>query len=236
MTRGRIWFALSILLFAYLCSFAKANPAQMGSAAAMVVESAREVPLAYDVDVVVAGGSLAGVEAACAAAEQGATVLLVDSRPYIGYDLCGSQQLWLNQDDIPETALAKALFDNKRVVTPMDVKRVLDQALLKHNVQFLTGSYPAELLVGADEMPGGMTIVNRSGRQVIRAKVVIDATANAVLARQSASQFAPLKPGTKEFTFTVVGGDLQDVSHGKQVPDVLFESNLWHNKKKTNVR
>ena len=183
-------------------------------------------------DVVVAGGSLAGVEAACAAAEQGASVLLVDSRPYIGYDLCGSQKLWLDKDEVPETALTKALFDNKRVITPMDVKRVLDQALLKHKVQFLTGSFPAELLVGEDETPSGLTIVNRSGRQAIRAKVVIDATANAVLVRQSAAQFAPFKPGTKEFTFTVVGGDLQDVSHGKQVPDVLFESSLWQKRKR----
>lgn len=32
-----------------------------------VVESKKSLPLAYDVDVVVAGGSLAGVKAACAA-------------------------------------------------------------------------------------------------------------------------------------------------------------------------
>ena len=208
---------------------------QMGSGAEMVIETSREIPLAYDVDVVVAGGSLAGVEAACAAAEHGASVLLVDSRPYIGYDLCAFQKLWLDENDVLETALTKALFDSKRVVTPIDAKRVLDQALLKHNVQFLTGSYPAELLVGEDETPGGLTIVNRSGRQAVRAKVVIDATANAVLARQSAAQFAPFKPGTKEFTFTVVGGALKNEQHGKQVPDVLFESTLWQKKKKTSV-
>ena len=213
-------------LGSFFLSFFVAFSFQIVAGAEVVVETAGEIPLAYDVDVVVAGGSLAGVEAACAAAEQGASVLLVDSRPYIGHDLCGSQQLWLNQGDIPETALTKALFDNKRVVTPMDVKRVLDQALLKHNVQFLTGSYPAELLVGANEKPGGMTIVNRSGRQAIRAKVVIDATANAVLVRQSAAQFAPFSPGTKEFTFTVVGGDVKNGEHGKQVPNVLFESTI----------
>jgi len=43
---------------------------QMGLGAAMVVETAREISLAYDVDVVVAGGSLAGVEAARAAADR----------------------------------------------------------------------------------------------------------------------------------------------------------------------
>ncbi|MBT7065144.1 MAG: hypothetical protein HN919_02490 [Verrucomicrobia bacterium] len=39
-----------------------------------VLESKRSLPLAYDVDVVVAGGTLAGVEAACAAAHAGASV------------------------------------------------------------------------------------------------------------------------------------------------------------------
>ncbi len=68
----------------------------------LVTESARELPLAYDVDVVVAGGSLAGVEAACAAADQGATVLLVESRPYLGYDLCAYQRLWIDTDAPPE--------------------------------------------------------------------------------------------------------------------------------------
>ena len=47
-----------------------------------VVESAREIPLAYDVDVVVVGGSSAGVAAAVKAAEDSASVFLLSSRPY----------------------------------------------------------------------------------------------------------------------------------------------------------
>ena len=207
----------------------------MGSAAATVVETAREIPLAYDVDVVVAGGSLAGVEAACAAAEQGASVLVVESRPYLGYDICASQKLWLDPDEKPETHLTQWLFKDKRQVTPMQVKGVLDRALLKRKVKFLTGSFPAELLVDERSAPSGLTIANRSGRQAIRAKVVIDATKNAILTRQSVAKFAPFKPGAKEFKFAVVGGDLMNEEYGKQVPDVRFESTLWQKKKKANV-
>jgi len=75
-----------------------------------VVESRKSLPLAYDVDIVVAGGSLAGVEAACAAADAGASVLVVESRPYLGYDICANQKLWLNPDEKPETRPHEAIF------------------------------------------------------------------------------------------------------------------------------
>jgi hypothetical protein len=200
-----------------------------------VVETAREIPLAYDVDVVVAGGSLAGVEAACAAADSGASVLVVDSRPYLGYDLCANQKLWLNPEEKPQTDLTKRLFKDSRQVTPLQVKSLLDQALLKRKVKFLTGSFPAELLVDEKGAPGGLTIVNRSGRQAIRAKVVIDATENAVLARQSAAEFTPFNPGARTFKYTVIGGDLKDGEAGRQVPGLAIESTQWQKKTKAKV-
>jgi len=191
------------------------------------MEAATELPLAYDVDVVVAGGSLAGVEAACAAADQGATVVLVESRPYLGYDLCATQKLWLDANETPETPLTRQLFNDKQGVTPLKVKRALDNALLEHNVQFLTGTFPAELLMTEDGVPGGITIVSRSGRQAIGAKIIIDATADAMLARQSGAEFKPFKPGPKQCRFTVVGGELRRDANrttGRQVPGVHFDS------------
>jgi len=200
---------------------------RQGRPSTVVFEAAIELPLAYDVDVVVAGGSLAGVETACAAASQGTEVLLVESRPYLGYDLCGTQRLWLDTNETLETPLARLLFKDKRVVSPLEVKRALDTALLDHNVQFLTGTFPAELLVTESGAPGGFTIASRSGRQAVRAKVLIDATPDAMLTRQSAAEFEPFKPGPKLCQFTVVGGELQtgaDGVSGKEVPGVVYES------------
>ena len=65
-----------------------------GARAQEAVPRERLVPIAADVDVVVAGGSCGAVAAACAAADAGARVMLVASRPYLGDDLCGSQSLW----------------------------------------------------------------------------------------------------------------------------------------------
>ena len=96
---------------------------------------------------------------------------MIDSRPYIGYDLCATQKLYLTDCERPSTKLTQKLFQNKRIVSPMDVKVCLDKALLSHNVQFLTGIFPAELLVDDRGTPAGITFVSRSGRQAVRAKV-----------------------------------------------------------------
>jgi ribulose 1,5-bisphosphate synthetase/thiazole synthase len=58
--------------------------------AVTVSESAREIPLAYDVDVIVVGGSTRAVSAAQAAAQAGASVFLAAPRPYLGEDICGT--------------------------------------------------------------------------------------------------------------------------------------------------
>jgi flavin-dependent dehydrogenase len=190
----------------------------------VVSEAATTLPLAYDVDVVVAGGSLAGVEAACAAAEQGASVLLVESRPYLGYDLCGTQRLWIAPDETPRTAITIDLFQSKHVVTPLAVKRALDAALIERGVMFLTGSFASELLERPDGSPAGLVIANRSGNQVVRAKVIIDATKNAAIARQSSAKFKVFKAGLKEFEYLVVGGSLAEGVTGWELPNVRYTS------------
>ena len=58
-----------------------------------VVESARDIPVAADVDVVVAGGTAAGVSAAVAAADAGARVFLAGGFPYLGEDMAGTLEL-----------------------------------------------------------------------------------------------------------------------------------------------
>jgi len=190
-----------------------------------VAEPPSELPVAFQVDVVVAGGSLAGVEAACAAAEKGAEVLLVESRPYLGCDLCGAQRLWLDEDETPGTRLTKQLFGDAKIVTPFAVKRALDQALIDAGVQFLTGTFVGELLVRRDGSPGGITIVNRSGRQAALAKVVIDATKDAAIARQSDAKLEASGAGPRDLRMIVVGGELVEGKgvKGRRLP-VLYRS------------
>lgn len=343
-----------------------------------VTESARDIPVAYDVDVVVVGGTSGGVAAAVAAARNGAKVFLVAERPYLGEDICGTYRFWLEPDEVPTLPLAKKVFaepvvsslmrnkieftyeadktpaamhrdtqppslltdgkwhsaasqsvqydgdvtiiadlgtehqlkkvhimayqrrnpgqsddfevksitvylssdrqrwkqvdviENKRLgealpepwgpvelsalvagkaryvkfqiekspdvnrvllgeivieddrpltdldkagaripPTPMQVKRALDEALLNANVQFLYSCYATDVLNDSEGKPAGIVMANRSGRQAVRAKVIIDATRRATVARIAGADFETYPAGLQTFKYIVVGDELQ---------------------------
>jgi len=353
----------------------------------VVAESAREIPILYDVDVVVVGGSSGAVSAAVAAAQNGARVFLAAPRPYLGEDLCGTYRLWLEPDEEPTSPVAAALFaepnaagsfrntipftygadvesaaqhkdtaqstglrdgkwhsapsqsvqydgdvtltidlggeqpvseahlmtyqrtddfevaevavsagsdkehwqpvavvankrlgeggfeqtaiplsaeinrkarylrlavhktpEAKRVLlgeiviegprqqathqayrtppTPMQVKRVLDDALLNAGVQFLYGCYATELLVDRTGKPAGIVMINRSGRQAVRANVIIDATPRATVARMAGARMDPYPAGTHTFKRIVVGGRPADLPRvpTRQMPTPIYDA------------
>jgi glycine/D-amino acid oxidase-like deaminating enzyme len=78
--------------------------------ASQVNESAREIPVAYEVDVVVVGGGTGAVSAAVAAAGSGAKVFLAAPRPYLGDDMTATLRLWLEEGEEPSTPLARKIF------------------------------------------------------------------------------------------------------------------------------
>ena len=342
-----------------------------------VNESARNIPVAYDVDVVVVGGTSGGVAAAVAAAEHGVRVFLAAERPYLGEDICGTYRLWLKPGEVPSLPLARKVFaeptvpllphnsvdlvyeadkpfaamhkdtqpaslltdgkwhsastqsvqydsdvtiiadlgierklkkvhvmayqrrspgltsdfevqrisvsvsgdkqswkqaavirnerlgeslpapwgpvvlsapvtgqaryvkfhvqkspDVERVLlgeiliedessaakpgehlrmppTLMQVKKTMDEALLEAGVQFLYGCYATDVLRDSDGSPAGIVMANRSGRQAVKAKVIIDATSRACVARMAGAAFESYPAGLQRFRRVVVGGRLQ---------------------------
>ncbi len=352
-----------------------------------VNESARDIPVAYDVDVVVVGGASRAVVAAVSAAEQGGRVFLAAPRSYLGEDLCSTYRLWLDPCDVLTTPLARALYaeparglspegslpftytanmpsanphremsgnsllkdgrwhsasgqsvqydgdvvintdlgeaqpvgrisvlayqrsgdfevaevrleastdgqhwdslgsiknrqtglgfekqalamsfstdravryirfhvckapDTKRVLlgeiciegdvlsdmsrrrhrippTPMQVKRVLDQALLDAGVQFLYGCCPTEVLCDAKGELAGIVVANRSGRQAIKAKVIIDATPMATVTRLAEVPFTGRESKDCTFQRIVVGGQPTIFNKNviKKMPSLVFGS------------
>ena len=90
--------------------------------------------------------------------------------------------------------------------TPMQVKSALDDALLEAGVKFLYGCYATELLRDGAGRPAGIIMANRSGRQAVKAKVVIDATPRATVARMAGAEFEPYPVGWQTFKRIVVNG------------------------------
>lgn len=175
-------------------------------------QSERRIPVAWEVDVVVIGGSLAAVAAATEAARSGAKVFLAAQEPYLGEDVCGTYRLWTSDFSVNETALGEKLF-GKGLPTPMHVKRTLDNELIDQKVDFLYSSYATDLITDRKGNPAGVVISNRSGRQAIIAKIVIDATPRGLVARMAGARFGSYPSGTNSFKFTVIGNRLKDAPH-----------------------
>ncbi|MGC9034961.1 MAG: FAD-dependent oxidoreductase [Verrucomicrobiia bacterium] len=94
-------------------------------------------------------------------------------------------------------------------VTPMQVKRTFDKALIDAGVRFLFWCYPIDIVRDSTGRPAGVVILNRSGQQAILAKTIIDATMHSVVARIAGVKFSEYQSGTKEFYRVVVGGEEQ---------------------------
>jgi len=171
-------------------------------------QSEREIPIAYKVDVVVIGGSTSGVAAAVAASKKGASVFLAAQEPYLGEDLCGTYRFF---EGATNTELGKKLFGDGQP-TPMLIKRTLDQELISNKIGFLYSTYVTDLVFDENGKIAGVVISNRSGRQVVVAKTLIDATPGATIARMSSAKFTEYPAGKQDFRFVVVGNDPKNAS------------------------
>jgi NADPH-dependent 2,4-dienoyl-CoA reductase/sulfur reductase-like enzyme len=162
---------------------------------AALQETAREIPVAAQVDVVVVGGSSAACAAAAAAAESGAKVFLIAPRPYLGDDLAGRLRLWLDVKGTAKGTPAECIWGEGNFATPAQIKTALSALLAKHKVEVLFGCYPSDIVTGSDGKLGGVVMANRAGRQAILSKVIVDASEHAVVARLAGAQFRAYTPG-----------------------------------------
>jgi hypothetical protein len=170
-----------------------------------VWESKRRIPVIADVDLLVVGGSSRGVAAASAAARAGCKVYLAAPLPYLGDDICGSFLYEQAGGEQAQTELARKVFPSKTRPTPLHVKTILEDELINNGIDFLYSSYATNAVVDDSGRIAGIVIVNRSGRQAIRCKALIDATHTASVASLFGAERTPFRPGVRDFQFTVAG-------------------------------
>lgn len=164
-----------------------------------------KLPVIYDVDVAVIGGGAAAVAAASEAAATGARVFLVAEEPYLGEDICATYRYWENNAGTAHPLYTK-LFPGSSIPTPFNVKRILDNELIEKNVPFLLCSYLSNVLFDGDNNIAAIAIANRTGEQVIRAKVIIDATPYGTALRKAGVTLQPRTDVSQQVEFTTVGG------------------------------
>ena len=95
----------------------------------------------------------------------------------------------------------------RRIPTPLMVKQTFDRALLTNGVAFITGSYVTDVLRDKSGAVAGVVIANRSGRQAVKAKAIVDATERATVARLAGVPFTPYPAGEQTFTRIVISMD-----------------------------
>ena len=161
-------------------------------------------PVWKDADVIVVGATSGGVAAAIAAAKAGARVFVVSSFPYPGEDICGSFMYWPKERE-SSSYLFTSLFPGVVAPYPLHVKSVLENEMIRHNIEFVYSSFISNIITDSGQKPAGICIANRSGCQVIRGKVIIDATHHAVVARLAGVPFHTFKPGKHRFRYVVIG-------------------------------
>lgn len=162
-----------------------------------ITQSERDVPEVRQVDVVVIGGNPAGVSAALAAARNGAKVLLIEKEGFFGGNATAGLFAVFQKYKTDREQVINGIFDEilselikyrgyqEPAFDPEKLKVIFDN-LLTHpsvtsKIELLLHTQSAGVVM-EDNTITGVVVENKSGRQIISAKIVIDATETADIA------------------------------------------------------
>lgn len=169
----------------------------------MYIENSKEIPVIADVDVLVCGGGPAGVGAALRAGRMGANVLIVESQDCLGgIATAGMMSHWTGHssskilDEIFDHSYKKCQIlgwadENKcdRITINQEVlKIILDEMMDEAGVKTLYYTFVCEAVTENDKVVG-VIVQNKSGRGMIKAKVVVDSTGDGDVAYSAGVPF-----------------------------------------------
>lgn len=188
------------------------------------------VPVLKKCDIVIAGGGFAGVSAALTFAKSGKKVVLVERRIYLGREVTSEYRPWFDISgtnmDLPE--FMQACIENridqpdqtKKLLRFDYVKRTLEDQLFKQEVDIVYASNIVELIADDDKLQG-IIIGNKSGRQAILSKLVLDCTETASVVRLTNQKFSD-GAGNSEYIRTLEYTNVKPLSSSSmEVPSTL---------------
>jgi len=197
-------------------------------------EPDRELPVLGEFDVLVCGGGPAGCAAAVASARHGANTLLVEKSGALGgapvtqgvcvvlstnaVDFQGMWHEWArrlqNYNGISRfVRTSSPLYPNevewfRTSVDPECVKRAWDELADEAGARQLLHAYAAGVVIEENAV-AGVILETRAGRQVVRARRVIDATGDAIVCSQAGIPWhrgVDNKPWPQAVSLTAIAG------------------------------
>ena len=166
-----------------------------------VAEPQKQVPIAYDVDVAVVGGGLSGMFSAIAAGRQGVKTLLLDRFASLGGNLGPAMIVGGSvAGEAPVTlpgglaGIPQELNDRMEALRSetghryADVTNIIShlaaQMALDAGVEILVPVWVGDPIIEENRVTG-LFVEGKSGRVAVRAKIVIDASADADVCRRA---------------------------------------------------
>ena len=152
-----------------------------------VHEPRANLPVVAECDVVVVGGSLAGFAAAARASANGLSVVIIEERGSLGREAWASLQLFprpCDQGELPPVGLeirerlsAVNAWTDRCFDAPA-LQVLLDKMAAERHIPTYFQAYGEQVLRGE---AGALHVIlgNKSGRQALRCRCVVDATENA---------------------------------------------------------
>jgi len=190
-----------------LVLLALACPDVLMAQTGFVTEPARKIPIVYEADVVVAGGGVSGVYAAIAAARSGARTVLIERYSSVtgttgpglnaggGIQVVGPPRDPTDAHVYPEIAglskeFALSLAEQRkitgkhRLADSHGINYLATRMLKEAGVKMLVSTWVTDPIMDGNTVKG-VFIENKSGRGAVTARVVIDATGEADVARRA---------------------------------------------------
>lgn len=162
-------------------------------------ESAKDLPVYCEVDVLVCGSGPAGIAAALASSRSGSKTMIIESLGDLGgISTSGLMSHWTGRAYSPiyheilcESAKRNEWkFKNNIVpmIDPEKLKTLYFDMLTDAGVQILLYTFASGVIV-EDNSVKGVIIENKTGRSVILAKVIIDATGDGDIAYKAGAEY-----------------------------------------------
>ncbi len=205
-----------------------------------VLEPARRIPVVAEPDVLVVGGGPAGLAAACAAAREGASTLLIEAYGCLGGTLtlvtlgafCGTHMI-IDGEQLARTTgglfleLEERLAAHGAILPPRRQGRILgvpyEPIALRSVADEMTAGYSVHLLLHTSAVDvvcdgrrvAAVIVENKGGRSAIVPRVVVDASGDGDVAARAGAAFELGDRGTTQYAsamFRMAGVDPEHVA------------------------